>query len=125
MLSVTEKNIQAENRSLVARYYAAEELVPELSVIVPVYNGEHNIEKAIEYLQRILKHLSNNYELIVVNDGSSDNTAAVVKKLCLKDPRIKLLSYTPNMGKGYAIKVIRDKLQWSPFFFAFIEIQIG
>lgn len=77
---------------------------PEVSIIIPVYNVESHIRTSIEYLQRVLANICNDYEMIVVNDGSLDNTSAVVKEAYLKDARIKLLSYTPNMGKGYAVK---------------------
>lgn len=95
-------NLQAE-RPVISSLDTKEPSV-ELSIIVPVYNGEHDIEEVIRHLQDILMQISNNYELIVVNDGSNDNTSFVVKKAALKDARIKLLSYTPNMGKGYAVK---------------------
>ena len=43
-------------------------------------------------------------EIIVVDDGSSDETAAVVREFSANDPRIRLVSYWPNAGKGYAIR---------------------
>lgn len=48
--------------------------------------------------------LSSWYEVIVINDGSLDNTRQVVESASLNDPRIRLISYSVNMGKGYAIK---------------------
>ncbi|MGI0015509.1 MAG: glycosyltransferase, partial [Nitrososphaera sp.] len=44
------------------------------------------------------------YEIIVVNDGSKDNTRQLVEKISTNDERIKLISYSVNMGKGYAVK---------------------
>ncbi len=79
-------------------------LKPIVSIIIPVYNGERCIKATIEHLQCVLLHVSKNYELIVVNDGSVDSTSSVVEEACSKDERIKLLNYAPNMGKGYAVK---------------------
>ncbi len=45
-----------------------------------------------------------NYELIVVNDGSTDNTLTILRGIAMIDPHIHILSYTPNRGKGYAVK---------------------
>ena len=44
------------------------------------------------------------YEIIVVNDGSKDNTRSVIDKICSNDVRVRSISYSVNMGKGYAIK---------------------
>ncbi|MGH9878623.1 MAG: glycosyltransferase [Nitrososphaerales archaeon] len=57
-----------------------------------------------ESIQRSFSTLPMWYEIIVVNDGSQDNTRELVEKLSTNDERIKLISYSVNMGKGYAIK---------------------
>ena len=44
------------------------------------------------------------YEVIVINDGSKDDTRAVIDRICTKDQRVRSISYSANMGKGYAIK---------------------
>jgi glycosyltransferase involved in cell wall biosynthesis len=49
-------------------------------------------------------HLANWYEIIVVNDGSKDDTRNVMNNICSIDESIRLISYGTNMGKGYAIK---------------------
>jgi len=67
------------------------------SIVIPAYNEEKNILKCIERIPN-----KNNYEIIVIDDGSIDNTAKVVKSL--KNPRVKLISYKPNEGKGVAVK---------------------
>lgn len=76
-------------------------MVPQLSVVIPAYNEAvrlgRNIENVIDYLAKNFP----SHELIVVDDGSTDNTAEIVKKY----KNIRLISYTPNQGKGYAIRM--------------------
>ncbi|MGQ9469143.1 MAG: glycosyltransferase family 2 protein [Nitrososphaerales archaeon] len=71
---------------------------------MPAYNEEKNIERVIEELIKILKQTGLKYEIIVVNDGSKDNTAKKVLGCAEKYGFIKVLSYNENKGKGYAIK---------------------
>lgn len=67
------------------------------SIIVCAYNVEKYISKAIE---SVLEQDFQNYELLIVNDGSTDNTAKVAKNY--RDKRIKFVSYKKNRGPGYA-----------------------
>jgi len=73
----------------------------ELSVIVPAYNEAGRIGKTLNALHQYLSKREERYEILVVDDGSQDNTAEVVKKLSL--PSVSLLSYGNNRGKGYAV----------------------
>ncbi|MEK7164159.1 MAG: dolichyl-phosphate beta-glucosyltransferase [Patescibacteria group bacterium] len=75
-------------------------MTPDLSVIIPVYN---EAKRFGPHLKSILKYLNKNYpsfELIVVDDGSNDMTAEIIRR----EKIVKLISYTPNRGKGYAIR---------------------
>ncbi len=75
---------------------------PFLSVIVPVFNEE----KRIKNLQEIVNYLRKqkfSWELIVVNDGSTDKTGKILE-LLKKQLKFKLMSYSPNAGKGLAVK---------------------
>ena len=79
-------------------------MVPQLSVVIPAYNEEKRLGPN---LGPVLKYLHKNYpgfELIVVDDGSTDNMAKSVKKAILSEPKARLISYNPNRGKGYAVK---------------------
>jgi len=75
-----------------------------LSIIIPAYNEELRISSTLERLHNYLTANSWEYEIIVVDDGSSDNTAAVVEKFSRKYESIKLIRYPENAGKGYAIR---------------------
>ena len=71
-----------------------------VSIIIPAFNEERNITLAIRSVLRALKGISD-YEIIVVNDGSSDGTEVVVRKMIKKNSRIKLINHSVNLGLGY------------------------
>ena len=75
-----------------------------ISVIVPAYNEEARIVPTLERLCEYLGERFPGYEIIVVDDGSTDNTSRVVKNLILKSCDIKLIQSPKNMGKGHAVK---------------------
>jgi glycosyltransferase involved in cell wall biosynthesis len=70
---------------------------PTLSVITPVYNGADFVERCYENL---LKQSFANWEWVVVDDGSTDSTAEIVRKI--EDVRVRFFSYKQNKGRGYA-----------------------
>lgn len=73
---------------------------PELaSVIMPSYNSENTISRSIE---SILSQSYTNFELLITDDGSNDNTQKIVKKYRRMDPRIKFFSLKSNSGAGVA-----------------------
>ncbi len=72
-----------------------------ISVIIPAYNEEKRIKKTVLAIFSVLKSKTEDFEILVVNDGSSDQTAEVVKEL--ENSQIKLLSYEKNRGKGGAV----------------------
>ncbi len=74
----------------------------KLSVILPAYNEGNKIEQNTKLLKKELDSLNINYEIIIVNDGSVDDTLARAQKC--ESTNIRVLSYTPNRGKGYAVK---------------------
>jgi dolichyl-phosphate beta-glucosyltransferase len=77
---------------------------PDLSVIIPAYNEAGRFGP---HIPAILAYLGARYpafELLVVDDGSTDQTAAVVQAAIAAEPRAHLISYQPNRGKGYAIR---------------------
>ena len=76
--------------------------MPTISVLMPAYNEERTLEKAVIETMRELRGLD--YEIIIINDGSTDNTLKIAKELCELSKNVKLVSYSKNRGKGYALK---------------------
>ena len=74
----------------------------DLSIIIPIYNEEESI---VELYQQINKAIQNKltYELIFINDGSTDNSFSVIKQLLLQDDNVKIISFTSNKGKSEAL----------------------
>lgn len=76
----------------------------ELSVFFPAYNEEENIKETITKAVAVLNNVARKWEIIVVNDGSADKTGEIVKELIKKEPRIQMITHTPNRGYGAALK---------------------
>lgn len=75
-----------------------------LSIFMPAYNEEGNIAATIMDATKAAKTVTNNYEIIVVNDGSRDKTAEIVTGLARLDPHIRLINHSQNKGYGAAVK---------------------
>lgn len=75
----------------------------KLSVIVPCYNEEKRFREGFAHYWSYLKKQNYLWELILVNDGSGDSTLKLMQTAARSKPNIKIISYTSNHGKGYAI----------------------
>lgn len=76
----------------------------KLSVLMPAYNEEAIIyENALEAARQICP-LADDYELLVIDDGSSDRTKAEIERAAAENPKICCISYQPNQGKGGALR---------------------
>jgi len=71
-----------------------------LSVIMPAYNEEKTVSTVV---QRVIEEVSCDFELIIVNDGSTDRTKEIIDELAAKDPRIRTI-HKRNGGKASALK---------------------
>jgi glycosyltransferase involved in cell wall biosynthesis len=76
----------------------------QISVVIPVHNQEREISALLTKIKEILNSTLQSYEIVVVNDGSYDNTLQILQKEELVDSCIKIISYMPNRGKGHAVK---------------------
>ncbi|HMO01529.1 MAG TPA: glycosyltransferase family 2 protein [Oligoflexia bacterium] len=76
----------------------------EISVIVPAYNEETRLKPTILEIDQYLSSKQVNYEIIIVDDGSTDGTAVLIKELAKNNPNIKPISSQKNYGKGHAVR---------------------
>jgi len=77
---------------------------PELSLILPAYNEGDRIEEVIGRAERVLRRTGLDYELIVVDDGSLDDTRRRAIECAKGNAHVRVIGYSRNMGKGYAVK---------------------
>src|SRR3989344_1816195 len=75
----------------------------KISIIVPVYNEEKTVREVLSRLQKIGKQ-NFSYEIIVVDDGSTDASVEEIKKAISKATNIKLVQHKENKGKGMAVR---------------------
>ncbi|MBI3910435.1 MAG: glycosyltransferase family 2 protein [Armatimonadetes bacterium] len=75
---------------------------PALTVIVPCYNEAERLPASLPQLLAYLEARGESFEVLVVDDGSTDGTREVAAQV--GGARVRVLSYTPNRGKGYAIR---------------------
>lgn len=75
-----------------------------LSVVIPAYNEERRLSDTVTSVLSYLRKQSYTWEILIVNDGSTDRTVQVVKQFQKQEPKIMLLEYGSNRGKGYAVR---------------------
>lgn len=80
-----------------------EEKVKSLSLFFPAYNEAGNIELTIKKALPVLEEAAEIYEIIVIDDGSIDGTDVVVEKIAKKNPKVRLVRHSQNLGYGAAL----------------------
>lgn len=74
-----------------------------ISVVIPLYNEAESLPELSEWIRRVMEDNDFSYEVIFVNDGSTDGSADVIKRLAQDDPHIHLISFARNYGKSPAL----------------------
>ncbi len=77
---------------------------PYLSIIIPAYNEAERIPRTLIDIDRRLAGVDYSYEIVVVNDGSTDTTASVVKNMAKVVKNLKLIDLKDNSGKGGTVR---------------------
>lgn len=77
--------------------------VPAISLVIPLYNEEDNVRSLVATLGNALERAGLVFELLLVDNGSSDATGRLVDELCGEDPRLRKVSVTVNEGYGHGI----------------------
>lgn len=75
----------------------------DLSIVIPVYNEEDNVEPLIREIQTALEPLGKQYEIILVDDGSRDDTFGVLARIHRQEPRLRVIRLKRNFGQTAAL----------------------
>ena len=87
----------------------------ELSLFLPCYNEEKNLQHTFNQIQPIIEQVADQWEIIIINDGSKDNTGKIAQKIAIKYPKnVKIITHPQNRGYGAAFKsgLYGAKYQW-------------
>lgn len=92
-------------------------MVDALSVFLPVFNEEGSIREVVIKTKKVLQMIVNKWEIIVVNDGSTDSSRKIVEDLQKEDPKIKLVNHNINRGYGASFKsgLYNSEYDWIAF----------
>ncbi len=96
---------------------AKEKKLPSgISIILPAFNEEKNIEQMVDECLSYLRKLKDGYEIIIVNDGSWDKTGEIAQKIAQRNKKVRVLTHPVN--KGYA-QALRDGFNSAKFDYVF------
>src|SRR5512147_2156525 len=76
----------------------------ELSILLPAYNEAAQIERCVQEVEAVVKKISDSYEIIVSEDGSTDGTEVIVSRLAKDNSNLILIHAAERLGKGKGIK---------------------
>jgi glycosyltransferase involved in cell wall biosynthesis len=76
---------------------------PDFSVVVPVYNERESLVELVQSIRRAVEPMTDSYEVVFVDDGSTDGTFDLLRSLTAEDDRIRLFSFRRNLGKSPAL----------------------
>ena len=78
--------------------------LPSISAFFPAYNEEANVTAMVDRFRTVLPQVAEDFEIIVVDDGSKDRTAEIADGLAAADPRVRVVHHGQNRGYGGALK---------------------
>ncbi len=86
----------------------------KLSIISPIYKGEKMLVELVSRIESAVEIISKDYEIILVNDCSPDNSWDIIQNICLNDSKVKALNLSRNFGQHYAITagLCESKGEW-------------
>ena len=75
----------------------------DISIVIPLFNEAESLPELAAWIEKVMKENSFSYEIIFVNDGSTDNSWDVIKELASRNSNIKGVSFSRNYGKSPAL----------------------
>ncbi len=83
----------------------------DISIVVPLYNEEESLPHLIEWIERVMNENNFSYEVLLIDDGSRDNSWAVIEQLSEKNPNVKGVKFRRNYGKSAALNVGFERVE--------------
>ncbi|HBB00877.1 MAG: glycosyl transferase family 2 [Bacteroidetes bacterium GWD2_45_23] len=83
----------------------------DISVVIPLYNEEESLKELYNWIQRVMQENGYSYEIIFVDDGSSDRSWEIIKELSVESDRVKAIKFRRNYGKSPALHCAFQKTQ--------------
>ena len=96
---------------------------PALSLVFPVFDEEANLAPLLEHAVRIGDRIGGEFEIVVVDDGSRDRSAAVVEEFARSQPRVRLIRHAANRGYGAALRAGFSEARGELLFFSDADLQ--
>jgi len=96
---------------------------PVYSVVIPAYNEQEVINEAYKRLTTVMKGMNESYELVFINDGSTDDTAQIIAGFCENDPSVRLINFTRNFGHMAAISAGMEHARGDGIFIIDADLQ--
>jgi len=97
---------------------------PVFSVIMPAYNEGRHLAANVERTCEVMESLGQSYEVIVVDDGSQDNTTGILSDLSQEREQVKSMVLSCNQGKGHALRAGFGKARGSMIFFLDADLDL-
>jgi len=94
-----------------------------LSIFFPVFNEEANLEVLITQALRILPEITRRYELLIINDGSTDDSLKIAQKLAAQNKELRVISHSSNLGYGEVLKTGIKQSQYEWIFWTDSDLQ--
>ncbi|MDG2332799.1 MAG: glycosyltransferase family 2 protein [Myxococcota bacterium] len=98
-------------------------LAPELSLVFPVLDEEDNLSELIAGACKVGEELEVSFEVIIVNDGSQDESAQIIDAWAARDPRIRPIHHASNSGYGAALRTGLSEARGNQIFFSDADLQ--
>lgn len=76
---------------------------PDLSIIIPLFNEEENVQSLYEAIRKVAESLDRSFEIIFVDDGSKDATFSIAEDLASRDPHLRVIKFRKNYGQTPAM----------------------
>lgn len=94
-----------------------------LSIFFPAFNEEANIARSVAEAEMAVKEITDTYEIIIINDGSSDGTREIAEWLAWKNPRVRVVHHETNKGYGAAVLSGVEAARFDYVFFTDADLQ--